>query len=75
MPALYKEYGPQFLAVKNRGILGAYKTLDEALEATLKTEKPGTFLIQKCFESREKALRRTMLPVVPAKMRWQEASV
>jgi len=43
-----------FVAIKNRNILGTYNTFNEALEITLKTEQIGTFLIQECFESREK---------------------
>jgi hypothetical protein len=50
---LYKTYGHSFIAVKDRRILGAYDTFNEALENTLKTEEVGTFLIQECFANRE----------------------
>ena len=48
LTALYKEYGHRFLAIKNETVIGAYNSFDDALTETLKTEAPGTFLIQEC---------------------------
>jgi hypothetical protein len=57
MIELNKTYGQKFVAVKNRGILGVYKTFQEALDTTLKTEELGTFLIQECFDNVGKLTR------------------
>jgi len=57
MSNLYQVYGRKFVAVKNQNILGAYNTFNEALENTLKTDELGTFLIQECFDSREKMVQ------------------
>ena len=65
MEAFYAEYGHRFVAVKNKNILGVYKDFDEALENTLKTEKVGTFLIQECFDSKEKMIHNFQSNVVP----------
>ena len=48
--SLYKEYGHRFLVIKNEQVIGAYNSFDDALNETIKTEKPGTFLIQECVE-------------------------
>jgi len=65
MEKLYKERGHIFVAIKNRNILGTYDTFNEALETTLKTEQLGTFLIQECFESREKLVHHFQGNVMP----------
>jgi hypothetical protein len=44
----FEEYGHKFLAIKDRVILGAFDTFDDALKTTLKTESPGTFIVQEC---------------------------
>ena len=48
---LYKEYGHRFLVIKNEKVVGVYNSFDDALTETLKTEKPGSFLIQECVEN------------------------
>jgi hypothetical protein len=58
MPAFYEKYGGKFLAIKNKKVLGAYDTFEKALNATLKKEKLGTFLIQECFKKEEDAMAR-----------------
>ena len=45
---LVKQYNGKFLVIKSNTILGAYDTELEAIEQTSKTERLGTFLIQKC---------------------------
>ena len=56
MENLYKTYGHKFVAVKNQSILAAYDSFNDALDATLKTEELGTFLIQECFDNKEKLI-------------------
>lgn len=43
-----KQYNGKFIVIKGNKILGAYDTELEAIRQTSKTEKLGTFLIQKC---------------------------
>ena len=45
---LYDEYSCCFLVIKNKQILGAYKSFDEAVDTTLQTEEIGTFIVQEC---------------------------
>ncbi|GMO58152.1 MAG: hypothetical protein Ta2A_03510 [Treponemataceae bacterium] len=52
----YKTYGGKFLAIKDSQILGVYETFNSALADTLKKETLGSFLIQECFENKEKAV-------------------
>ena len=56
MENLYKTHGHKFVAVKNQSILAAYESFDDALNSTLKTEELGTFLIQECFDNKEKLI-------------------
>ncbi|GBR75764.1 hypothetical protein NO2_0404 [Candidatus Termititenax persephonae] len=56
MPAFYKKYGHRFLVIKNQGVLGDYDTFKSALDATLTTEKLGTFLVQECFKDKKQAV-------------------
>jgi hypothetical protein len=65
MERLYRQHGQKFVAIKDHNILGAYDTFNEALETTLEKEKLGTFLIQECFESREKLVHHFQGNVMP----------
>jgi hypothetical protein len=44
----FSEYGHKFLVIKDMAVLGAFNTFGEALKTTLKTESPGTFIVQEC---------------------------
>ena len=68
MKNLYSEHGHKFVSVKNQSILGVYNTFNDALENTLKTEKLGTFLVQECFDNKEKMVQHFQCNVmaVPA---------
>jgi len=57
MPDFYKKYGARFLVVKDKTVLGAYDTFREGVNAAKQKEPPGTFIVQQCFENREKAIR------------------
>jgi hypothetical protein len=65
MEQLYQTHGHKFIAIKNLNILGVYDTFDDALENTIKTEEPGTFLIQECFENKEKLIHYFQGNVIP----------
>lgn len=48
---LYNKYGHKFIVIKNQQILGAYETMDFAIDETMKTEPLGTFIVQECSGS------------------------
>lgn len=54
MESIYKEHGRKVAVIKNKSVLGIYEQFTDALEATQKTEKLGTFIIQNIFESKYK---------------------
>ena len=43
-----RQYEGKFIVIKKQAILGVYDSELEAVEETAKTEKMGTFLVQKC---------------------------
>lgn len=45
---LYNKYGSCYLVIRNKVILGAYKTIESALKATRKKYPMGAFIVQKC---------------------------
>lgn len=45
---LYNQYGETFLAIKNKTVIGIYRTYAEGVKNTSRTEDIGTFIIQKC---------------------------
>ncbi|MDR0823263.1 MAG: hypothetical protein LBN20_05760 [Endomicrobium sp.] len=56
MPMFYKKYGHKFLAIKDKKVIGAYDSENDALKNTLQTEKLGSFLIQECFKNQQEAI-------------------
>lgn len=49
---LFKNYGLCFLAIKNKNVLGHYKTYSEAVYETIKKEELGSFIVQKCSDNK-----------------------
>lgn len=45
---LVKQYNGRVIVIKDQKVIGDYDTEFEAVEETSKTQKPGTFLVQKC---------------------------
>mgnify|MGYP005794053373 CR=1 FL=1 len=45
---LVKKYGNCFIVIKNKTVIGTYKTFAEAVQQTEKTEEIGTFIVQEC---------------------------
>jgi len=66
MESLYRKHGNKFVAVKNKNILGVYDNFNNAFESTIKTEEIGTFLIQECFDKKEKLVHHFQCNVAPA---------
>lgn len=50
---LYKEFGACYLSIQNKKVLGRYNSYAEAVNETSKSIPLGTFIVQKCGESKE----------------------
>ena len=48
MPTLVDKYDNKYVVIKNEAVIASYSSFDEAFDETLKTEEPGTFIIQLC---------------------------
>jgi len=66
MENFYRTYGQKFVVVKNQSILAVYDDFMDAYETTVKTEELGTFLIQECFDDKEKMVSYFQCNVMPA---------
>ena len=51
---LFEQYGKCYIAIRNKEILGSYRTLEEAKKALSKSFSTGEYILQKCGED-EKA--------------------
>ena len=47
---LFEEYGKCYIAIRNKEILGSYKTLKEAKNALSQSFSTGDYILQKCAE-------------------------
>jgi len=65
MEVLYREHGHKFVVVKNQSVLGVYDNFMNAYETTLKKEEIGTFLIQECFDNKEKLVHHFQRNIIP----------
>lgn len=45
---IFKEYGHKQIVVKNKTVIGAYDSIEEAIRKTCLTEEMGTFIVQEC---------------------------
>jgi ABC-type Zn uptake system ZnuABC Zn-binding protein ZnuA len=48
---LLKKYRDSFVVIKNKAVIGAHGSFEEAYEETIKTEELGTFIIQHCVDA------------------------
>ena len=53
LESLYAQYGSAYLAIKNREVIGVYRSFAEGVDKTSAVETPGTFIIQKCAPTKE----------------------
>jgi hypothetical protein len=67
MGTLYREYGNKFVVIKNQNVLGVYDNFNSAYETTLETEEIGTFLIQECFDNKEKLVHHFQRNIIPVR--------
>jgi len=65
MEAFYRQYGQSFIVIKDQSILSVYDNFMTAYESTIKTENIGTFLIQECFDNKEKMVNHFQGNVIP----------
>lgn len=61
---IHNEYGDSFVVVKNKKVIGSYKTYKDALIKTIKEEKIGSFIIQECGKSKEKSTICTISSII-----------
>ena len=48
--ALVKKYNGKFVVIKDQKVIGAYDDVGEAIKATTKKHKLGTFSVQECSD-------------------------
>lgn len=47
---LFKKFGEKYVAIKDKCVLGVYDSYADGVHTTMASEKPGTFIVQKCGE-------------------------
>lgn len=45
---IFDEYGSSYVAIKNRRVLGSYRSYAEGVRETMKKHKLGSFIVQLC---------------------------
>ena len=50
---LLEKYEGKYVAIKDKAVIGAYDSFDEAYETTVLTEEQGTFIVQHCVRDQE----------------------
>lgn len=53
LPKLYKLYGDCYLAIRNKEVLGTYRTYGEAISLLMPKYDIGDYIVQKCGNSPE----------------------
>ena len=43
-----REYGDAYIVIKDKKVLGVYKTFGEGVRETSKSQEMGTFIVQEC---------------------------
>lgn len=51
---LVKQYADQYIAIKNKEVIGVFPSMDDALTAMSKNEEPGTYIVQLCTHDEQK---------------------
>lgn len=59
----YQQYGHNFLAIKNQKLLGAYDSVQEAIDTLSVTNDMGTYIIQECICD-ESAYKATIMRLI-----------
>ena len=51
--AFYAQYGKGFLAIRDKKVLGHFRTIMSAYKSLMKKYPAGTYLIQECFPDKK----------------------
>lgn len=51
--SFYKEYGKGYIAIRDRRVLGHFRSIISAYKALTKQYPAGTYLIQECIEDKD----------------------
>lgn len=47
-----REYSDAYIAIKDKKVLGVYKTFGEGVRETSKNQEKGTFIVQECKKNK-----------------------
>jgi cytolysin (calcineurin-like family phosphatase) len=64
LPKLVETYEDQYVVIKDKTVIAAYSDFEKAFDETLKTEVPGTFIIQLCSLDDTKTVKMFYTPRV-----------
>ena len=53
---LYEQYGPCYVAIKNKTVIGKFETYADGVTMTMRKETIGTFIVQRCARSIEECI-------------------
>ncbi len=56
--SLLVQYYGRFVVIKDEAVIADYATKSGAWRATIKSHRPGTFIIHHCYPDAEKKMRR-----------------
>ena len=51
---LVKQYADLYIAIKDKSVVGAFKSMRDATAAMSEREQPGTYIIQLCTQDEKK---------------------
>ena len=52
---LFKQYGDSYLVIKDKTVLGSFKTYADGVQKALANEEIGTFIVQMCSANKTAA--------------------
>ena len=61
---LVKAHEDQYVVIKKKNVIAAYSSFEKAFDETIKTEPPGTFIIQLCSLNESKTVQKFYTPRV-----------
>jgi hypothetical protein len=64
LPDLVLKYDDQYVVIKEEAVIASYPSFETALVETVKTETPGTFIIQLCSLDESKTTQTIYTPGV-----------
>ena len=64
LPELVKAYEDQYVVIKRKSVIAAYPSFEKAFDEIIKSEVPGTFIIQLCSLDESKTVQKYYTPRV-----------